>query len=96
MNPTLTLESLVFASPEVLSADLGKELALLDARSGIYYGMDAVGSRIWDLLEQPRALAEVLAVLVQEYKVDQAVLTTDLLDFAQELVGRGLLKVDPA
>ncbi len=60
-------------------------------REGAYFGVREVGTRIWALLQQPRRLSEVVAVLTAEYDVAPAQCTADLLAFAGELVDSGLV-----
>jgi hypothetical protein len=92
MSGSLTLHSRVVASSEALSADLGADLAVLDAGTGIYYGLDSVGARIWVLIREPKTLAEVLEVLIEEYEVDRSTLVLDLMEFANKLRDSGLLR----
>lgn len=89
----LTLESVVLASSDQLSADLAGEAAVLHVPSGTYYGLDEVGARIWSLLQQPRTLAEVRDTIVTEYDVDAARCERDILNLVTRLVEHGLVEV---
>lgn len=77
-------------------AELAGELAILDSKSGIYYGLDPVGARIWSLLLGWKNVAEVRAILLEEYDVAPAQLEADILHLFDELHGKGLIEVASA
>ncbi len=54
------LESL---SRDQISCDLAGEAPILNLKSGVYFGLDAVGARIWSLLQKPVMLAEICDAL---------------------------------
>jgi hypothetical protein len=55
----MTLNTIIHASSDQVSCDLGGETAILDLRTGVYYSLDPVGAVVWKLIEQPRTLADV-------------------------------------
>jgi hypothetical protein len=50
-----------------------------------YLGLDEVGQRIWDLLEEPRSLDGVVGALLEEYDVDRATCERDVAAFITAL-----------
>jgi hypothetical protein len=88
-----SLGSRVQASVDVVFRDLDGEMVLLDLRSGIYFSLDGVGTRVWQLIEQHGCLADVLAALTHEYDVPAARCAADLLAFVALLGEKGLLEV---
>jgi hypothetical protein len=89
-----SLQDRIIISPEVLFQDASGETVLLDLRSETYYGLDAVGTRIWALLQEHGCLGEVYHALQCEYEVDPEQLATDLLGHVDELLRAGLLKLE--
>jgi protein arginine N-methyltransferase 1 len=81
--------------PSVLSRELAGETVLLNLDSGVYYGLDAVGTRAWNLLAEERSLADVCSIMEQEYDVAPERLRTDLATLVQELCEKQLLIKDP-
>lgn len=67
------------------------ETVLLDVNSGIYFGLNEVGTRIWELLSHGSALGSVTAAVAQEFDVEQEELARDLAAFVRELESRGLI-----
>lgn len=83
----------VRASKEQLSCDLGGEAAILHLKSGIYYGLDPVGARIWNLLQSPTTVREIREKIVGEYEVDEARCEADLLALIKDLAAAELIEV---
>ena len=59
MNATISDRSVVVATKDQVSCDLAGEAAILNIKNGVYYGLDPVGARIWNLMQEPRAVAEI-------------------------------------
>ncbi len=87
MNPDTKLT----IPPHVMSRLVGDETVLLDLQSGMYFGLDGVGMRIWESIAEGRNLGEIAAFLVAEYEVDEETARTDVIQFASDLASRGLL-----
>jgi len=79
------------AHSSVLSRELGGETVLLNLESGVYYGLDAIGTRVWNLLAQGHALADVCSIMVEEYDVPPETLQRDLMTLVDELCDKQLL-----
>jgi len=89
----LSLGSCVKAGGDVAFRDLDGEMVLLDLRSGVYFSLDAVGARIWQLLQQPASLDRVRDALVDEYEVSALRCAVDLLAFVAVLRDKELVEV---
>jgi len=70
---------------------LGQEAALLDEKSGLYFGLDEVGATIWSFLQRAQSVEEMVAGLVEEYAVSTEVASADLRTFLTTLQERGLI-----
>jgi hypothetical protein len=81
----LSLASTVQATTDHVACDLGGETAILHLESGIYFGLDAMATRIWQLLQTPRTLAELRDMLLVEYDVAPERLEQDLLAFVEKM-----------
>lgn len=88
----LTLESRLVRSPEVLFQEVGGEAVLLDLASEQYFGLDPVGTRIWELLDGEAPLAHIHRTLTAEYDAEPARIGEDLLALAQTLLDAGLVQ----
>ena len=93
---SVTLQSRVRAADDVLFRNLEGEAVLVGLKTSCYFGLDPVGTRIWELLAQHERLDAVLAGVVEEFEVDAATAEADLLHLVGQLVAQGLVVVDPA
>ena len=80
-------------NPSVIYRELSGEVVLLNLQSGVYYGLDSVGSRVWQLLMESRGIEEVCAILLDEYDVDPDTLRADVERLVGELSDKGLVMV---
>jgi coenzyme PQQ synthesis protein D (PqqD) len=90
---TLNEGSVLRAAPEQVSCDIGSQMAILNLKSGIYYGLDSVGSRIWELVQSPRPLGEIEGALLAEYEVEPNRLCPEVRELCQSLARAGLLEI---
>lgn len=87
-------KQVVTISPEVLSQEVSGEIVLLDLQSENYFGLDEVGTRIWQLLQKDGEVQAVFDTLLHEYDVDAAQLKSDLTILLSELETTGLIQMD--
>jgi len=88
--------SVVVAARGQLSTSLAGEVVILDVEGGTYFGLDGVGARVWELLQAPRPVADIVDRLAPEYDVARDTLAADVHELLEDLAGRGLIDVDPA
>ncbi len=89
----MAVSSRVVAARDQVSCDVGGEAAILQLASGVYYSLDAVGSRIWALLQSPRSVREIRDTLVAEYDVPAERCERDLLGLLEALAAAQLIDV---
>jgi hypothetical protein len=89
------LDSVVFVSPGQVACTVGDEVMILNLNDGVYYGLDPVGTRIWELLQVPISVHEVRDALLQEFDVDPDRCQRDLLRLVEDLIEARLVEVAP-
>jgi hypothetical protein len=92
MDPTLA-DSIAIPD-DVLFRELDGEAVLLNLKTGTYFGLNPIGTRIWQLIVEQRSLARVLDSLASEYDASRDVLAADLLQLAGQLCANGLGEVE--
>ena len=93
MGVSPSLSSRVKISEQTLFQELAGEAVLLELSRGVYYGLDEIGTRIWQLLGEGRSLQETVAALVEEYDVSEEQGAEDLLALVHELEERRLIEI---
>ena len=96
MKRTLSASSNVVATKDQVSSDLAGEVAILHLKAGTYYGLDAVGARIWSLLQKPTTVGEIRDAIVHEYEVEPDRCENDVIALLQKLAREELIEVSDA
>jgi hypothetical protein len=91
---SLSTASTVVALKDTLSSAVGDETVILHFDAGTYFGLDDVGTRVWQLLQQPRTVGELLDLIEEEYDVERERCEAAILPFLEDLVTNGLVSVD--
>lgn len=86
-------DSIVVASKDQMAADIAGEVVLLGVTAGRYYGLDSVGARVWQLIQAPTSIAEVVRTITAEYDVAPERCEADVLALFQKMIGAGLIEV---
>jgi len=90
----LTLDSRVVVSDDQVHTSLGDEAVILGLADGVYYGLDAVGARVWSLVATPRRVSEIVAIVMDEFDVSAERCQRDVLSLLGELAERRLIRED--
>ena len=84
---------MVTVTKDQVSCGLGTESAILNMKDGIYYGLDPVGTHVWNLLQTPHTIADIRELLLQEYDVEPERCHRDLIALLEDLLRAGLIEV---
>jgi hypothetical protein len=87
----VTLKDTIRLSGDVVTREVGEETMLLDLASGTYFGLDPVGGRFWELLEEGKSPSEARDVLLGEFEVAETQLDRDLEALLADLAANGLV-----
>ncbi len=93
---TITESSVVKRADSVTSAEVDGESVLLDLEEGMYYGLNPVGARIWDLIREPTAIGEVVDEITAEYDVERGQCLDDTIALVAEMSEDDLVVVQDA
>ena len=83
-------------APSVLIRYLDQESVLLNLNTEKYFGLDPVGTRMWQLLTAAPTIDAAYVQLLDEYEVDPETLRSHLADLLGHLVANGLIATQPA
>jgi hypothetical protein len=83
-------------NPDIIAACMGDETILLNASSWTYMHLNETATRIWERIEAPRRLDELVEELSAEYDVEPSVCRAQVQEFAEEMCGRGFVVIEGA
>lgn len=81
------------AVKEHLCCDLNGNAVLLSLKSGKYFGVNAVGSFIWSIIQTPCSLEEINRSVMDEYEVDAATCRKEVRTFLTKMIAQDLINV---
>lgn len=91
---SITDRTVVVATRNHVSADVGGERVILHPETGQYHGLSDVAYTIWERIQEPASVAEIHERLLEEYDVDADECRRDLVAFVDELVTAQLATVE--
>lgn len=93
MSVPLTMTSLVQWDKDQIAAAVDREVVILSVERGCYYGLDEIGSEIWEKLASPSRIDAICATLADKYDADRPTIERDVLALLEQLAAEGLISV---
>jgi len=82
----ISLDTRVARSNELVHSDMDGETVMMSIEQSQYYGLDSVGTRIWDLIENEMRVGDICAALMNEYDVSEQQCQQDVISFLQDML----------
>ena len=89
LSPTDT----VVATRDQVSCTLQDEAVVLHLGKGVYYGLNPVGATVWNALQKPKTIGQLVHIVTTEYQVQASQCERDLLELLARLQEAGLIEV---
>lgn len=80
---------------DVLFTTVDEEVLALDVAGGHCFGMNAVASAVWTLLEEPRSLSQICAALSERFEVSDQQCATEVGALLERFRSDGLVHLQP-
>ncbi len=81
----------IHRSQDSISTELDGETVILNIASGVYSGLDNIGTFIWNFLKEPATIALLRDAILERYEVTEKQCIDDLLVFLNDLADNGLI-----
>lgn len=78
-------------SEQALESRVGDETVLLHLENGAYYGIDPIGTRIWQLLKEGHDPLAICGAITLEYEVAPDVAESDVRRFLSDLMTHAIV-----
>ncbi|MCT8138137.1 lasso peptide biosynthesis PqqD family chaperone [Anaerobacillus sp. CMMVII] len=92
-NQTVSLNNIVRQGTGNIVSDMDGEKVMLSISKGKYYNLGEIGGEIWELIQTPILIEEVITTLTSRYDVEQSVCQEQVLSFLGLLANEGLIEV---
>lgn len=85
-------DTTIVAVDDQISTEVEGETVILQLEDGKYYGIDGIGPRIWELVQEPKRIDEIERQLADEYDVAHDRIERDIDSFLETLDGLQLIE----
>jgi len=89
----LNLDCIVQRDPDVIAAEADQDLVMVSIANGFYYGVSDVAREIWDAIERPKKISDLIDDLAATYNIDRSTCEEETLSFLEHLLSEQLLQV---
>ncbi len=86
--------SVISVTKDAVHCEVEDEVVILGLKDGVYYGLNPVGAFIWNLIQEPKTVAEIRDAVLEEYDVSEKVCENDLMELLTELSDKGLVEIE--
>lgn len=90
---TIVLDTVVVQIEETITSDIGGETVMMSLENSAYYGLDTIGSRIWELIAQPISVSSLCDTLQTEFEVERDTCCQDVLELLNHLYKENLVQI---
>lgn len=87
----ITLETIIQRNNDILASDLDGEKVMMSIKKGEYYGLGKTGTFIWDHIDKPIAISDLISMITEKYKVDKTQCLNDITPFINDLIEKELV-----
>lgn len=78
---------------ELVATEVDGEVVMLSIENGKYYGLDKIGSQVWNLIAEPKQVKDLVDILTDEYDIDREICLLDILELLYRLYDEGLIRI---
>lgn len=90
----ITKATIIGQPDDLLSSKIDDEVIMLGIDSGKYFGLNSVGSHIWELIKEPHSIENLCSKLMDEFEVDEETCLKETIELIEELADNKLLKIE--
>lgn len=93
MKNEITSETILVRNDSLPTASIDGEIGLMSVDKGKYYALNTIGSDIWNILDKPTPLKDLVFSLTSEYKIDTDTCMKQVKEFVKKLINEGIILV---
>ena len=91
---TVTLQSVISRNPVIIHSAMDDEVVMMSVDQGLFFGVDKIGTHIWNILETPAKVEELIEKLVDHYDVEPELCKNDTLLFLNDMLLKKVILIE--
>ncbi|NJD90496.1 MAG: lasso peptide biosynthesis PqqD family chaperone [Geobacter sp.] len=93
-NSRISLESTISQIDDIVASDIEDEKVMMSIEKGEYFGLEPIGSRIWEMMATPVKVSAIIDAMLNQYDIDRQTCENDVLKFLSELNDAGIIRIN--
>ena len=77
---------------DIIEAKINEEIVMMCVEMDSYFSLDEIGSRVWNILNEPNSLKGICDIMILEYDIDHATAMIEVGVLLQDLVNHHLVR----
>lgn len=94
MNKDLNLNSIIVKNDSLISSKLDEGLVMMSLENNSYYGLDEIGKRVWEIIEDKISVQDLINILTNEYNVSNEECQKDIMELLKQLKKEDMILVE--
>lgn len=91
---TISESTVVVTTENCLSTTIDGETVILHRDKGKYYGLNDVGTFVWELVQQPHTVENICQEIIAEYDVEYERCRNDVEEVLLEMADKNLVRFE--
>jgi hypothetical protein len=93
IRENINIDSIVMRHEDIDATDLDGEKVMMDLEKGKYFALNEVGSRIWDIIDKPVSVRDIIGILLKEYDIDEKSCNEEVINFIGKMNDAGIIEI---
>ena len=89
----VTLQSVIARNPEIIHSTMDDEIVMMSVQQGLFFGIDKIGTHIWNLLGNQAKVEDLIEKLVEYYDVERSLCEKDTLFFLNKMQEKDVILI---
>jgi hypothetical protein len=94
LNPVSKSTIIVGKKNDLPVTNLHDELVMMDFESGTYINLNKTGRIIWEFIEPPISVANLIDKLATKFKIEPEVCSEDTVQYIQKMMDAKIISVE--
>lgn len=94
LREELSMESVIVQNKNMDVSDLNGEMVMMNLEKGEYFVLNDTGSRIWNIISEPKTIKQIVSELLEEYSIDDDICRDNVLEYLGKLYYAEIISVN--
>lgn len=88
------MNTLISRNHGIIHSDMDGETVMMSIDLGSYFGLNTMATFIWECIDTPSTVADIITSIREHFDVEQAKCEKDTLEFLNDMVERKIIEIE--